>query len=373
MADTFALVCGGGTAGHLMPALAVAEALVERGHPPESIHFVGSRHGLDSEVLARSGFPAALLPGRGLVRRPSAQNLAAAAGLAAALARAGRLVQQLSPRVALSVGGYAGLPGALAAALARVPLVVLNVDSVPGAANRLLGRLARANAVAWPSTPLPRAVVTGAPVRRAVRELSRSPQSRAAARSALGLPEGRRVLGVFGGSLGSARINRATEELATLWQHRRDLAVLHVVGRRDWPAASQRLGQGEGSLAYRAVEYLERMQDLYAAADLVVCRAGASTVAELAVAGVPAVLVPLPGAPGDHQAANARALAAPGAAVVVEDRDCSGTRLAELAGALLADPGRLEDMGRAAAGVGRPGAAGAVADLVERAALGAGR
>ena len=171
-------------------------------------------------------------------------------------------------------------------------------------------------------------------------------------------------MAVSGGSLGSRRINRATLELARLWAGRSDVAIRHVVGRRDWSELEGAPVPAEG-LTYQRVEYEEDMKSFYGAADIAVQRAGANTVAELALAGVPAVLVPLPGAPGDHQGANARSMAAAGGAVVVPDEELDGARLASELERLIADPGRLAVMADAAKALARPNAADEVARLVE--------
>ncbi len=267
------------------------------------------------------------------------------------------------------MGGYACVPTALAAAVTGIPVVLVNVDAVPGAANRVVGRFARAAAVAFEGTALPRSVVTGAPVRAAiVRSAGPDATARAAARDALGLPGGRLVVAAVGGSLGSKRLNDAVIGLAELWEHRNDVAIYHVVGRRDWawaaPAGRRQAARaGDDALCYIQVPYEDRMELFYQAADIVVARAGANTVAELAVVGLPAVLVPLPGAPGDHQRANAAVLERVGAAVVVSDPECTGPRLATEVGTLASDRGRLLAMGEAARAVGRPDAVSAVAAL----------
>ena len=378
---TWAVIAGGGTAGHVAPALAVAEALVQRGHARDEIHFVGSARGMEAALVSEAGYNVTLLPGRGLQRGRNLRALTASAravlGLVAATIASGWLLARLRPVVVLSVGGYAAVPCTLAAVALRVPFVVTEPNSVAGAANRLVGRFARAAAVAFPGTGLPREVVTGVPLRTEVESVHRDPESRRSARACLGVPEGRRVLGVMGGSLGALRINEAAIDLARRWRGRSDLAVHHVIGSRDYPALGRAFDQTEGNddgsegpagpdggLYYRSVEFERRVPALLAAADVMVCRAGASTVAELATAGVPAVLVPLPGAPGDHQGGNARALAGVGAAVVLADSECTGERLGDLVGALLADADRLSEMSAAGSKVAHPGAAGRVADLL---------
>ncbi len=367
----YALVAGGGTAGHVFVVLAVARALAELGVPPEEIELVGSSRGQEAVRARGQGFPLTLLPGRGIRRSlaPAAlwANAGALVGLTWALLRALVLVARRRPRVVVSAGGYASVPAGLAAAVFGVPLVLVNVDARAGAAQRLLGRFAAASAVAFGGTGLPHPVLTGAPVRQELAGLERSPAAAGAARQRLGIPADRRTVVVMGGSLGARRLNEAARALATEWAGRADLTLYHVCGERNVEAlrtAPPPVPDGAG-LCYRLVPFEQDSAALYLAADLLVCRAGASTVAELCLVGAPAVLVPLPGAPGDHQRANAAALVDAGAAVLVEDHQCTGRRLAEVVGPLLAEPGRLAEMGRAAATLGRPDAATAVATLVQ--------
>lgn len=364
----FAVIAGGGTAGHVLVALAVAEALTERSHPRADITFVGSRRGQEALLLAGQGFAFQLLSGRGIARRLDLRTLGAnalaLAGLAWATARATAGLLWRRPKVVVSVGGYASLPAGLSALALGVPLVNVTVDAAPGATSRLLGRFARANAVAFAGTPLPRAVLTGAPVRADLHPLSRSAGEMAAARAALGLPPGRALVAVFGGSLGAGRLNESARALAVCWADRDDLCLLAVTGRRNYSPAEAAPEEG-GALEFRVVPFVEAMASLYAAADIVVCRAGALSVAELALVGVPAVLVPLPGAPDDHQTRNAAALVDAGAAVLLADSECSGARLAEILEPLLADQGALRAMADAARGLGRPDAAARVAELVD--------
>ncbi len=369
----FALVTGGGTAGHVQPALAVAEALVAAGHARETIGFVGSRRGMEGTLVPEAGFEVTLLPGRGIQRRLTLENLAAVAGLLAACVLALVIVVKRRPRVVVSVGGYAGLPCAAAAVVLRVPVVVVNLDTVPGASNRLVARFARKSAVAFEGSSLPNQVLTGAPIRGAVLRADRSRQGRDAARAALRLPPGRLVLGVAGGSLGARRLNDAALGLAKSWASRGDVTIYHVAGERNLAALERDaagLGLGprtsrEEGLDYRLVGFERQMPALLAACDLAVCRAGASTVAELAAIGTPSVLVPLPGAPDDHQTHNAEALCRVGAAVILADEDCSPARLEDLVSPLLADHGRLDSMASAAGAVGHRDAAERVAELVE--------
>ncbi|HZQ29034.1 MAG TPA: undecaprenyldiphospho-muramoylpentapeptide beta-N-acetylglucosaminyltransferase [Acidimicrobiales bacterium] len=375
MAPAYAVIAGGGTGGHVVPAIAIGRALVARGHEPETIHFVGSNRGIERRLVPEAGFPLTVLPGRGIARRLTPGNVLANAGavlgLASAFVQAVLLLRRLRPRVVVSVGGYAAAPCALAAVLWRVPLVLHEQNASAGAVHRLVGRFAAVTCASYPGTGLPREVVTGNPVRDEILAVRRTPEARAQARRRLGLPDGRLVVAAFGGSLGARRINEAVAGLVGKWADRAGLAVRHAVGARDWPTFSAGLPVlPPAGLSYMAVEFEDRMPDLLAAADVAVCRAGGSTVAELAVVGVPTVFVPLPMAPGDHQTKNAAGLVAAGAAVLVPDGDLTAERLARELDALLADPDHLATMGKAAQSVARPDAADLVADQVEQHARG---
>ncbi len=364
------IICGGGTAGHVVPAIAVGQALVARGHPAGSIRYLGARRGIEGRLVPEAGFEVTLLAGRGLLRHLSPANvlanLRAAAGLAVAAVQGTALVARQRPSVIVSVGGYASAPGVLASILLRVPLVVMEQNAAPGAANRLAARVARASATSFPGTPLPRAEVTGNPVRQEVLAVDRSPAGQLAARHELGVPAEATVVVAFGGSLGARTINCAVLGLAQVWRDRTDLAIYHIVGSRDWDMMTEaRPDLREDGLWYRQVRYEDRMALVYAAADVAVGRAGASTIAELAAVGLPAVLIPLPGAPNDHQTANARALVDAGAARMVPDGEATTERLAEELSGLM-DATTRATMAAAALSVAHRDAATEVARLVER-------
>jgi UDP-N-acetylglucosamine--N-acetylmuramyl-(pentapeptide) pyrophosphoryl-undecaprenol N-acetylglucosamine transferase len=361
------VITGGGTAGHVEPALAVGRSLVAAGVGAESVLFVGAKRGMEARLVPEAGFALRLLPGRGFVRRLSFANLGAAVGLALAFAEALVIIARSRPGVVVMVGGYAGVACSLAAVLCRVPIVVVNVDSSAGTANRLVGWFAALSAVASTQSGLRRAVVTGPPVRDDVLAVDRSPEGREAARAKLGIEATRRVLAVVGGSLGARRLNDAALELRAALSSRSDLLLYHVAGARNEPELRARVAAAPleaGGLEYRLVAYEASLPSLFAAADLVLARAGAMTVAELAVIGVPSVLVPLPGAPGDHQSVNARSLEALGAAVLLLDGEAHGERLVSLVRELLEDGSRLDVMGQAAKRAARPGAAAEIATLV---------
>lgn len=343
------LVTGGGTAGHVLPALAIARALRDRGH---DVHLVGSERGIEARLVPEAGFEQTLLPGRGIARRLTLANVAAAIGLLRAFILAIGLVRRRRPAAVVAVGGYASVACGLGAVLWRVPLVVHEQNAVPGAANRLLARFAAANAVSFPDTPLPGAEVVGNPVRAELFEPMDTPPH-----------DGRSRLLVFGGSLGALSINRATIGAVERWRDRDDLSVHHVVGRRDWPRLD--LPADTGRLRYDAVEYEDDMPARLAAADLVVCRAGSGTCFELAATGRPAVIVPSLVTTGGQQVANAERVAATGGAVVLRDDELDAERLATAVDELLSDPGRLRTMSERIRSLAAPDAADRVADLAE--------
>ncbi|MEJ5254489.1 MAG: UDP-N-acetylglucosamine--N-acetylmuramyl-(pentapeptide) pyrophosphoryl-undecaprenol N-acetylglucosamine transferase [Acidimicrobiales bacterium] len=367
---TFAVIAGGGTAGHVLPGIALARALVGRGHPPESLHFVGSERGIETNLVPAAGFPLTSLPGRGLQRRLTLDNVAALLGLVRAVVAGVRLVRRLQPRVVVVLGGYASVACIVGAVLNRVPIVVMEQNARAGAANRLAGRFARACAVPFAETDLPRRVVTGNPVRAEVLDAARR-DDRDGARRALGLPVDRTVVAVVSGSLGARSINTAVRAAIPVLADRRDLAIRHVIGSRDWDElGAPPVDLPAEGLVYQPVRYEDRMDELLVAADLVIARAGGTTVAELAEVGRASILVPLPNAPRDHQTANAAGLVAAGAAIVVPDDQLDAARLLQELEPLLDDPERLARMGRAARSLARPDAAERVADLVEEHARG---
>ncbi|MCD9622479.1 UDP-N-acetylglucosamine--N-acetylmuramyl-(pentapeptide) pyrophosphoryl-undecaprenol N-acetylglucosamine transferase [Rhabdothermincola salaria] len=362
---SWAVVAGGGTAGHVLPGLAVARALVARGRAQDSIHFVGSERGLEARLVPEAGFRITLLPGRGIQRRLTVANIGAIWGLLRAMVEGIALIRRERPAVVVVLGGYASVACVLGAVLWRVPIVVTEQNARAGAANRLAGRFAKACAVPFDETDLPHRVVTGNPVRSEVLAVDRV-ADRATARAALGLPDDRTVVAVVTGSLGSRRVNDAVWGALPRWAGRGDLAVRHVLGSRDHDAGPPPVPEiPPDGLRYQAVRYEDHMDQVLAAADLLVSRSGGTTVAEVAEVGLASVLVPFPAAPRDHQTANAAPLVRAGAAIMVPDVELDADRLVAVVEPLLDDPDRLASMGTAARSLAHPDAADRVADLVE--------
>ena len=358
---TFAVVTGGGTSGHVIPAIAVAEALVARGRDASTIHYVGARRGIETRLLPDTPFGHTFLDVVGFQRSFSRRNIGFVPKMVRARQVAIRLLRQLRPSVVVSVGGYASMPAVFAARALDIPLVVVSYDLLPGRASMLAAKRAAACAVAFPDSPLPRATVTGAPVRQAILDVTRG-RDRAVARHRLGLPPDRFVISVMGGSQGSGVLNDA---VARLLRDRRDdssIAIRHAVGER-FIADAAPARDGSDGLVYQPIGYESEMPLVYAAADVLVGRGGASTVHEVAVTGIPAVLVPWAGSAEDHQTLNVRWLADSGAAIhLPESRiDELGVVLHELQ----VDHERRAALSARAAELGETHRRGALAQLIE--------
>lgn len=358
------VLAAGGTAGHIFPGLALARRLRD-GHGAEVL-FVGRAGGQESRLIPAAGFRLVTVESRPFVRRLSPAALAAPVAALRAARRARRVVRGAD--VAVGMGGYTSVPVAVAAWRERVPLVLHEQNAVPGLANRLAARWARAVALSFAeaASRFPRrarTVVTGNPVRDAIARVPAERDALAAeAREELGLEAGRRMVAVFGGSQGALHLNRAAVGAVGLLGDRDDLQLLIITGPAHMQEVERRLPHGS-PLPVRAVPFVDRMELVYAAADLAVARAGAGTIAELTVGGIPALLVPYPYATGDHQEANARALQRAGGAAVLLDEQLEPAILAERILEML-EPVRLKAMGERSAAFGRPDAAEALADLV---------
>ncbi|MBZ5638407.1 MAG: undecaprenyldiphospho-muramoylpentapeptide beta-N-acetylglucosaminyltransferase [Acidobacteriia bacterium] len=359
------VVAGGGTGGHLFPALAVADELRRR-HPDAIIAFIGGKRGLETRLVPAAGFRLRTMPLAGLKGASLPGRVAAAAAAAVGTIRCLAWMVAWRPDLVIGVGGYASGPAVLAARLLRVRAMVMEQNHFPGAVNRWLAP--RVDAVCVPSDAARsrlggRGIVTGNPVRREFTSIGPPPSGEALS------------LLVFGGSRGARSINRAAVgAIPSLGRISPPPRIVHQTGDEDEASVAAAYRDYPGSHEVRA--FLDDMAARLAGADLAVCRAGATTLAELAAAGRPAVLVPYPFAADDHQRLNAEAVEDAGAAVVVLDRDLDGSRLAATVAALAADPARRRAMGEAARKLARPDAAERIADvadaLLEGGAPGAG-
>jgi UDP-N-acetylglucosamine--N-acetylmuramyl-(pentapeptide) pyrophosphoryl-undecaprenol N-acetylglucosamine transferase len=337
------LIAAGGTAGHVVPALAVADALRTSG---ARVVFVGGDRA-EADLVPRAGFEFRRIPVEGLDRSNPLRAIRAVAKSIAATFTAWKMIGRLRPAAVLGGGGYVAGPVGAAAVLRRVPLVLTEADSHFGLTNRLLAPFASKVCLAFPleGRSAQRYIVTGRPI---------PPQAQDArvARERFGLSDEDQVVVVVGGSLGARSINEAALEA---FADDSRLKVIHAAGERDFASLDER----PRGANYQLFGYIDSFSEALLAADLVVSRAGGS-VFEIAAAGRPAILVPYPHAAADHQAGNARWTEQAGAATVLDDGALSGARLADEVGRLLADPPLLAQMARASAAIARPDATGAV-------------
>jgi UDP-N-acetylglucosamine--N-acetylmuramyl-(pentapeptide) pyrophosphoryl-undecaprenol N-acetylglucosamine transferase len=365
------LIAAGGTGGHVFPGLALARTLVAR-NPATTVSFAGTTRGIEGRSVPAAGFEVDMLPILPLSRRLSVETVLSPGAAVAGVGAATRLLKRRRIDVVAGMGGYVTLPVAMAAKLSGIPVVLHEQNAVPGIANKLAARVATTVALGVAEAAAAfggaRTVVVGNPVRPELAHLDRD-ALRTEALTAFGLDPARRTLFVFGGSQGARRINNALIDATASWPRPDTIQGLHACGKRDedavragWAAVEPR------GLRVQVVPFVDRMDLAYAATDLAVTRAGALTVAELTVAGVPAVMVPLPHATAGHQAANAAVLAAAGGVVHIPDAELTGPRLAEEAAVLLDDPGTLASMGKVMRDLARPEAAEDLADTVLAAA-----
>lgn len=353
----------------MLPALAIAEQLVERGRATRSIAFVASRRPIDERLLSATDHPRLLLAVDGIQRSLAPRALwrtaLAVPKMVVAVAIATRRLRTWQPRVVVSVGGFASEPAVRAARALGIPVVVVSYDVRPGLATRRQARHAAAVAVAFAGSKLPGARHTGAPVRndvrRLVRSAARNDPARVQAAELFGIDPSRTVVVAMGGSLGSRTVNAAIESWVARNPRRSDVAVLHLVG--------ERFIDEEPSLPESDIRYVRRashatMSDVWCLADVVVCRAGASTIAEIATVGVPALVLPWGESADAHQTENARWLLDAGAAVVVGEAEIPARFDAELT-RLVDDPVTRERLAAKAHALGGLNRSSAIGSLIE--------
>ena len=358
------VIAAGGTGGHIYPGLALAGAL--RAAAPDVVTtFVGTTRGLEGEIIPRAGFDLDVVD---MVPFVGAKRFVLPAALLRAGAQCRRILRHREADVAVGMGGYASAPLLLGARLTRTPSLIHESGAIPGKANLVAARLTDNIATSFPGAvrafPAGKNVrVTGMPLAPEFATFDRD-RLRADARRELGLPADGFVLFVMGGSQGATRLSTAAVELGARWKDRDDLHILLKIGARAVSDLDSAIAAAGAEKVIHRVAYLDRMDSAYAAADAALCRAGAGTVAELAVTGLPAVLVPYPFATGDHQRENAAELVAADAAVVVPDGEATGANLAPVIEKMAADRAGLDRMAAGARGVGRPDAAAQLAEWV---------
>ncbi|HEV2713669.1 MAG TPA: undecaprenyldiphospho-muramoylpentapeptide beta-N-acetylglucosaminyltransferase [Terriglobales bacterium] len=348
-----AILAGGGTGGHVIPALAIAQEL-QKLYGTEVL-FIGTARGLENKLVPAAGFPLRLVEVGALNRVSLATRLKTYFGLPMAIGQARRILAEFNADVVIGVGGYASGPAMMAAILKGIPTLAFEPNVVPGFANRVVARWVSAAAVHFEETGefFRHAEITGVPVRQAFFQSTIRP------------PGAQPTLLVFGGSQGAHAINQAmTQCLPELLKQVPGIHIIHQTGERDYNDAQAAYQQAGASAEVH--KFITDMPAFFARADLLLCRSGASTVAEIAAAGKPAVFVPFPRAADDHQRVNAQALERVGAAVVLEETKLDEVWLVETISALLCDPKRLARMSEAARSLAHPNAAHDIAALAAR-------
>ncbi len=351
-----AILAGGGTGGHVIPAIAIAQEL-QRRRNAECL-FIGTARGLENRLVPGAGYPLKLVRVGALNRVSLRTRLKTAFDLPRAVWSAAGILNDFQPDVVIGVGGYASGPAMLAAILKHIPRVAFEPNVVPGFANRIVAHFVSAAAVHFQETAdyFRNPSVTGVPVRPAFFQIPLKRYDPASP-----------TLLVFGGSQGARAINQAMmRAVPQLTRRITGLHVIHQTGERDY--ANVRAAYTQAGIAAEVHKFIDDMPAFFARADLVLCRSGASTVAEIAAAGKPAVFVPFPLAADDHQRRNAEALESAGASVVLEETKLDEVWIVDTISALLEDPARLRRMSDAARTMAHPDAAKDIADLVAKVA-----
>ena len=341
------LIAGGGTAGHVIPAVGIAKALYRKGvlREENEVHFVGSKRGVGQEIVHDAGFEMTVLPGRGIQRKITFRNVTSILSLFAAFLRASLMIIKAKPEIIVVMGGYASLACGLAGRLFNVPLLVAEQNAVPGATNKIIARFAKVSAVSFDAVELPNPVLTGNPLRSEILRFIET-DSRNETRRELGVGD-RKVITAFGGSLGARHLNETIFELSQNWKGEA-ISIYHIVGSRDWQDFSQLDRKPVRNVEYEMIEYLKDLTPLIGAADLVISRAGATSVSEITALGIPSILVPLPNSPGGHQEENARFFEREGSAIVVRDSELNYVSLSNRISLLLTEDLILKDMAKKA-------------------------
>jgi len=349
------LIAGGGTGGHLFPGIALAEELTTRHHKNDVV-FVGTERGLEARVVPAEGFTLETIPVQGLKRVGFLKFLKGLIALPRAFFASWRILRKYRPDVVAGVGGYASGPVVLAAWLQRIPTVVQEQNALPGFTNKVLGKLVNVVFIAFeearPFFPSKKVQLIGNPIRRKLMDNYLRSRVR----------QERFTLLVFGGSLGAKALNqKMLEALDGLLELKEQLHFIHQTGKNEVDAVRQ--GYANKGFSAEVLEFIEDMSSVYARADLVVCRSGATTLAELTVCKKASILIPFPHATDNHQEINAGALVAHGAAVMFRESELSGQKLASEIRALKENPDRLRKMEKQAALLGRPEASKELADV----------
>ena len=359
------IVSGGGTGGHIYPAVTIINTIKEK-CPEAEFLYVGTKRGLEADIVPKEGLPFATVDLQGFERRLTPRNFLRAGKAMAAVVKAAKLVRDFRPDVVIGTGGYVCGPVLMAASLLGIPAVVQEQNVLPGITNKILSRFVSRIAVgseaAKPYFPAEKTVYTGNPIRRAVMEANRQEGA-----EAFGFDPAKKTVLVSGGSRGARAINRAMVGVLVRAAENPAVQILHATGAKEYEDVMNRLkeaGLSELPAHIKVLPYLYNMPQAQALADLAVFRAGATGLSELTARGIPSILVPYPYAAENHQEFNARALEKAGAAKVILNKDLTDETLGAAMEELLADEEKLKSMAEASRKLGRPQAAEEIAEMV---------
>ncbi len=358
------LIAGGGTGGHLYPGIAVAAEAAKEGI---EVLFVGTAQGIETRVVPREGFNLKLIDAGRFKGMGASQKIKTVLSIPAGAAQAAGVIRGFKPDAVLGVGGYASFPAVLAAKLMGKPVILQEQNAAPGLANKWLGKIADKVCLGFQAGgkffPARKCVLTGNPIRRGLLDMKKED-----ALTSMGLQGDKTTVLVTGGSGGASRINRAVADaLPRLSDMKEKIQFIHQTGQRDYEETAAVYNRA--GFASRVMPYVYDMASAYACADIVICRAGALTIAEVTALGKPAVLIPYPFAADNHQEKNAREMEAAGAARVVLDREATGGRLSDEIRSLLSDAGTLLGMKERSRALGRPEAAVRVLEICRESAV----
>lgn len=363
-----AIITGGGTGGHIYPAVAIAKGLADR-YPKSQILYVGTNRGLESDIVPKAGYDFEAITVSGFERKLSPKNIMVLWQAGQGVIQAAGIVRRFKPQVVIGTGGYVCGPVVMSAAMMGIPTLVHEQNAMPGVTNRILSRFATRVAVTFEDSikrfpSRARLELTGLPVRP---EIVNCSKDEALAR--LGLNPGKPIVLVFGGSRGARRINNAMVKVVEEFSAKNSVQILHAtgqVGYDEYLDAVQLSGISLGNIGNIITKpYLYNMEDALAVADLVICRAGAATLAELTVLGLPSILVPYPFASENHQEYNARALADRKAAIMIRDEELTGDVLVKHINELISNTDKLKNMAKESLKIGRPQALDDIIKLVD--------
>jgi UDP-N-acetylglucosamine--N-acetylmuramyl-(pentapeptide) pyrophosphoryl-undecaprenol N-acetylglucosamine transferase len=351
------LIAAGGTGGHIYPGIAVAKEIMRR-HPDAEVKFVGTARGLENKLVLQSGFELSIIDSAGLKNVGVTARTRGLLVLPKSLRQASALLKKFQPHVVIGAGGYVSGPVLLTASLGKLPTLVMESNALPGWTNRVLARFIDKAAVSFEAA-LPffrgRGVVTGNPVRREFFEIPKKPRD----------PSRLSVL-IFGGSQGAHAINQAMVAALPLFAEvKNNLRITHQTGEADYEQVASGYANEGWSEQAEVRKYIDDMVAAFAAVDLVICRAGATTTAELMAAGKASLMIPFPFAADDHQRKNAEAMETAGAAKMILQQDLSAQRLAREIEMLVNEPEKVTAMEHAARNLSHGDAAAKVVDLVE--------